>query len=276
MVLPLTEVAIGWGRAMGSQDWTHLHGVRCPRMGSIQPHRLIARSAVRVRHLALGPGLVRQVPGRHVARPLADPLEVLIRPVDLQLRGMGGVRRGACVSVEEHVVAGFWGVEISQGSGGCRGEGSPTGYPESSGGLARKLPGTFGWWGSLPMHQPPPPAPMQITIGRAKRGIGSLLPGQAYVGPPSVLGNPFVVGRDGSRNEVIAQYRRWLGARLQEPNSPQADELRRLLARAAAGELELLCWCHPLPCYAEVVRSALLWLAGEEGAVEEAGSVEGA
>ena len=117
---------------------------------------------------------------------------------------------------------------------------------------------------------------MQITIGRAKRGIGSLLPGQAYVGPPSVLGNPFVVGRDGSRNEVIAQYRCWLGARLQEPNSPQADELRRLLARAAAGELELLCWCHPLPCYAEVVRSALLWLAGEEGAVEEAGSVEGA
>jgi hypothetical protein len=33
---------------------------------------------------------------------------------------------------------------------------------------------------------------MQITIGRAKRGIGSLLPGQAYVGRPSVLGNPFV------------------------------------------------------------------------------------
>ncbi len=126
------------------------------------------------------------------------------------------------------------------------------------------------------MHQPPPPAPIQITIGRAKRGIGSLLPGQAYVGRPSVLGNPFVVGRDGSRNELIAQYRRWLGARLQEANSPQAHELSRLLARAAAGELELLCWCHPLPCHAEVVRSALLWLAGEEGAAEEAGSVEGA
>ena len=107
---------------------------------------------------------------------------------------------------------------------------------------------------------------MQITICRAKRGIGSLLPGQAYVGRPSVLGNPFVVGRDGSRNEVIAQYRRWHGARLQETNSPQEHEMRRLLARAAAGELELLCWCHPLPCHAEVVRSGLLWLAGEEGA----------
>ena len=37
--------------------------------------------------------MVPQVPGRHVARPLAGPLEVLIRSVDLQLRGAGGVER---------------------------------------------------------------------------------------------------------------------------------------------------------------------------------------
>ena len=49
---------------------------------------------------------------------------------------------------------------------------------------------------------------MRIIIGKAKRGIGSLLPGQAYVGRPGVLGNPFVVGRDGSREEVIGKYRR--------------------------------------------------------------------
>jgi len=109
-------------------------------------------------------------------------------------------------------------------------------------------------------------APMRITIGKAKRGLGSLLPGQAYVGRPSALGNPFVVGRDGSREEVIAKYRRWLWARLQEPDSAQERELRRLLARAVAGELELLCWCHPLPCHAEVVRGAVLWLADRAGA----------
>ena len=117
---------------------------------------------------------------------------------------------------------------------------------------------------------------MQITIGRAKRGIGSLLPGQAYVSRPSVLGNPYALGRDGSREQVIAQYRRWLWAQLQAPGSAQERELRRLLAQARSGELELLCWCAPLPCHAEVVRSALLWLAGEEAAAEEAGSVEGA
>jgi hypothetical protein len=115
----------------------------------------------------------------------------------------------------------------------------------------------------------PPPSestsPLEIGIGRARRGIGSLLPGQVYVGRPSPLGNPYALGRDGNREQVIAKYSRWLWARLQEHDSPQEYELRRLLAQARSGELELLCWCHPLPCHAEVVRSALLWLAGEEG-----------
>lgn len=109
----------------------------------------------------------------------------------------------------------------------------------------------------------PGPA-LRITIGRARRGIGSLLPGQVYVGRPSPLGNPYALERDGSREQVIAQYRRWLWTQLQRPGSPQERKLRRLLAQARTGELELLCWCAPLPCHAEVVRSALLWLAGKE------------
>ena len=31
--------------------------------------------------------------------------------------------------------------------------------------------------------------------------------GAAYVGRPTVWGNPFVIGRDGTRGEVIAKYR---------------------------------------------------------------------
>lgn len=34
-------------------------------------------------------------------------------------------------------------------------------------------------------------------------------PGE-YVGRPSPLGNPFAIGRDGTRNEVVAAYREWL------------------------------------------------------------------
>jgi hypothetical protein len=101
--------------------------------------------------------------------------------------------------VEEHVVGVFRGGRFSHGSGGCRGEGSSIGYPELSGDLAGNARNPFLGGASLPLHQPPPPSSMRITIGKAKRGIGSLLPGQAYVGRPGVLGNPFVVGRDGSR-----------------------------------------------------------------------------
>ena len=106
---------------------------------------------------------------------------------------------------------------------------------------------------------------MKISIGKARRGqLSDLLPGQAYVGRPGPLGNPFELGRDGSRAEVIARYRLWLWARMQDPGSIQSRELERLLARAQAGQLELLCWCAPLPCHAEVIRSALTWLAEQQ------------
>ena len=35
-------------------------------------------------------------------------------------------------------------------------------------------------------------------------------PDRVYVGRPSKWGNPFVIGRDGSRDEVIAKYRAWI------------------------------------------------------------------
>jgi hypothetical protein len=106
---------------------------------------------------------------------------------------------------------------------------------------------------------------MEITIGKARCWqLSDPLPGQAYVGRPSPLGNPFQLGRDGSRAEVIASYRRWLWAQLQEPGSAQRQELERLLGMAQAGPLELLGWCAPLPCHAEVIRSALSWLAEQQ------------
>jgi hypothetical protein len=31
-----------------------------------------------------------------------------------------------------------------------------------------------------------------------------------YVGRPSKFGNPFVIGKDGTRQEVVNKYREWL------------------------------------------------------------------
>lgn len=63
-----------------------------------------------------------------------------------------------------------------------------------------------------------------------------------YVGRPTKWGNPFVIGRDGSRSEVIAKYERWL------------DSQPALVA--ALPELKgkrLGCWCAPAACHADVL-----------------------
>jgi uncharacterized protein DUF4326 len=63
-----------------------------------------------------------------------------------------------------------------------------------------------------------------------------------YIGRPSKWGNPYVIGRDGTREQVIAKYRAWV--------------LRRPELVAALPELRgkvLGCWCAPQPCHGDVL-----------------------
>jgi hypothetical protein len=83
-------------------------------------------------------------------------------------------------------------------------------------------------------------------------------PGDHYIGRPSPLGNPFVLGRDGTRAQVIARYRTWLQAQLAAgPGNRAYDEIQRLRAIAGAGPLRLVCWCAPLPCHGDVIAEVL-------------------
>jgi hypothetical protein len=64
-----------------------------------------------------------------------------------------------------------------------------------------------------------------------------------YIGRPSKWGNPFRIGRDGDRLQVIEKYERWL---LDQP----------ALVAAAQKELRgkvLVCWCKPLACHGDVL-----------------------
>ena len=92
------------------------------------------------------------------------------------------------------------------------------------------------------------------------RGRGGVRPVGVYVGRPSPLGNPFVIGRHGTRAEVVARYRAWLRRQWRQ-GGPVRRELERLAAKYRRdGQLTLLCWCAPLPCHADVVREAVLAL----------------
>lgn len=63
-----------------------------------------------------------------------------------------------------------------------------------------------------------------------------------YIGRPSKWGNPFVIGRDGTREQVIAKYRNWL--------------LSQAHLMAALPELKgktLGCWCAPQACHGDIL-----------------------
>lgn len=77
------------------------------------------------------------------------------------------------------------------------------------------------------------------------------------------LGNPFVIGRDGDRSDVIKKYKLWLFGHV-KLRDEVFDKLRELgaQARTPAG-LKLLCHCKPLPCHGDVIGSCLRYLARE-------------
>lgn len=68
-------------------------------------------------------------------------------------------------------------------------------------------------------------------------------PGRVYVGRPTKWGNPYHVGSDGTREQIIEYYRLWLEKQLfVDPNF-----LRELIGK------DLICWCAPKPCHADVL-----------------------
>lgn len=63
-----------------------------------------------------------------------------------------------------------------------------------------------------------------------------------YIGRPSIWGNPFVIGRDGNRTQVIEKYRTWL---MRQPRLLM--QLKELKGKT------LGCWCSPLACHGDVL-----------------------
>lgn len=63
-----------------------------------------------------------------------------------------------------------------------------------------------------------------------------------YVGRPTRWGNPFVIGRDGSREDVIRKYRVWLESK---------PELLKALPILRGKHL--VCWCAPQACHADIL-----------------------
>jgi len=65
--------------------------------------------------------------------------------------------------------------------------------------------------------------------------------GSVYVGRPSKWGNPFHISKYCTREQAVQKYRDTLGKR-------DKIEIRRELKGK-----NLICWCSPEPCHADVL-----------------------
>ena len=63
-----------------------------------------------------------------------------------------------------------------------------------------------------------------------------------YIGRPSKWGNPFSIGKDGTRKEVIQKYKEYI---LGKPDL--LDSLHELKDKV------LGCWCKPKACHGDIL-----------------------
>lgn len=73
-----------------------------------------------------------------------------------------------------------------------------------------------------------------------------------FIGRPSKWGNPYRIGYDGTRDEVIAKYSRWLWEQIKSEKI-SIDDLLNLDGK------RLGCYCKPLPCHGDIVVKAVNW-----------------
>jgi len=83
-----------------------------------------------------------------------------------------------------------------------------------------------------------------------------------YIGRPSPLGNPFIVGKNGTRAVVIERYKHWLWSKISKPGFIGDYMIMRSLA-ALDEDSVLICWCYPKACHGSTIIAAWKWLKQE-------------
>lgn len=88
----------------------------------------------------------------------------------------------------------------------------------------------------------------EVYIGRGRCPL---------TGEHGVWGNPFRIGADCDREEVLRRYRVWLWREIQAGRI----ELGHL---ASLHGKRLGCWCAPRRCHGEVLEAASFWALGQQ------------
>ncbi|WP_370242885.1 DUF4326 domain-containing protein [Marisediminitalea sp.] len=68
-----------------------------------------------------------------------------------------------------------------------------------------------------------------------------------YIGRPGIWGNPFEIGKHGTRQQVIDLFRKHMMMRIENEGEPLKRQLAGLHGKT------LGCWCAPKPCHGAVL-----------------------
>lgn len=70
-----------------------------------------------------------------------------------------------------------------------------------------------------------------------------------YIGRGSIYGNPFIIGKDGIRKDVISKYRDWFYNKLKDKRF--CDNVLALKDKSIG------CYCKPDDCHGDVIAEYL-------------------
>lgn len=102
-------------------------------------------------------------------------------------------------------------------------------------------------------------------VGKNKIYIGR----NSYQMKGSILGNKFSVKKYG-REGCIAKYKEWLWNEVKKGEGKVYDELVRIgeMMLDSKENIELVCWCSPLGCHGDIIKSCIEWMI-KEGLIME-------
>lgn len=83
----------------------------------------------------------------------------------------------------------------------------------------------------------------EVTAQLLNKALDSIPKGAVYIGRGTPWGNPYLIGRDGNRLDVIQKYEQLL----------ESDPELVAKIKAELKGKTLVCWCHPLPCHGHLL-----------------------
>lgn len=91
----------------------------------------------------------------------------------------------------------------------------------------------------------------KIYIGRANKKLNL---------QNSPLANPYVIGKDGDRDEVVHKYRVWLNEQVKVRNKIYDYLVNLSRLHQSPDEFFLVCYCFPNRCHGDIVINALNYI----------------